>query len=100
MGAATYPSTMQLWIHEMGPAGGDEVNLITPSRNFGRPLVSNGDNYDGTPIPGQPVIGEERIEMGTRIRDIIQAPDGSVLLMVDGDDGELLRLTPLEVPPR
>lgn len=74
MGAAMYPSTMQLWIHEMGPAGGDEVNLITPSRNFGRPLVSNGDNYDGTPIPGQPVIGEERIEMGTPFATSFRRP--------------------------
>lgn len=40
-----------LWEHEMGPAGGDEVNVILPGRNYGWPLVSNGDNYDGTPIP-------------------------------------------------
>jgi glucose/arabinose dehydrogenase len=32
--------------------------------------------------------------MGKRIRDVIQAPDGAVLLLVDGDDGELPRLTP------
>ena len=40
-----------LWEHEMGPRGGDEVNLILPGRNYGWPLVSQGDNYDGTPIP-------------------------------------------------
>ncbi len=43
--------TKTLWEHEMGPAGGDEVNVILPGRNYGWPLVSNGDNYDGTPIP-------------------------------------------------
>lgn len=40
----------RLWAIEMGPAGGDEVNLILPGRNYGWPLVSNGDNYDGVPI--------------------------------------------------
>ncbi|WP_170323355.1 PQQ-dependent sugar dehydrogenase [Bradyrhizobium sp. STM 3809] len=41
----------RLWLHEMGPRGGDEFNLIEPGKNYGWPLVSNGDNYDGTPIP-------------------------------------------------
>jgi glucose/arabinose dehydrogenase len=34
------------------------------------------------------------IHMGKRIRDVIQAPDGAVLVLVDGDNRELLRLTP------
>jgi glucose/arabinose dehydrogenase len=41
----------RLWEHEMGPRGGDEVNLILPGRNYGWPKVSNGDNYDGVDIP-------------------------------------------------
>ena len=41
----------KLWLHEMGPRGGDELNLIEPGVNYGWPLVSNGINYDGTPIP-------------------------------------------------
>ncbi|MDB5703545.1 MAG: PQQ-dependent sugar dehydrogenase [Sphingomonas bacterium] len=41
----------RLWEIEMGPKGGDEVNLILPGRNYGWPKASNGDNYDGTPIP-------------------------------------------------
>jgi glucose/arabinose dehydrogenase len=41
----------RLWSEEMGPRGGDELNLIEPGRNYGWPLVSQGDNYDGTPIP-------------------------------------------------
>jgi glucose/arabinose dehydrogenase len=41
----------RLWEIEMGPKGGDEVNLIRPGLNYGWPRASNGDNYDGTPIP-------------------------------------------------
>jgi glucose/arabinose dehydrogenase len=41
----------QLWEIEMGPQGGDELNLIVRGKNYGWPVVSNGDNYDGTPIP-------------------------------------------------
>ena len=40
-----------LWLHEMGPRGGDELNRIEPGLNYGWPIVSNGDNYSGTPIP-------------------------------------------------
>ena len=40
-----------LWEIEMGPRGGDELNLIKPGRNYGWPVVSNGVNYDGVPIP-------------------------------------------------
>jgi glucose/arabinose dehydrogenase len=41
----------QLWQHEMGPMGGDEVNLIEAGKNYGWPIVSNGSNYDGSDIP-------------------------------------------------
>ena len=41
----------QLWVHEMGPKGGDELNRIVRSENYGYPVVSNGDHYSGEPIP-------------------------------------------------
>jgi glucose/arabinose dehydrogenase len=41
----------QLWAHEMGPQGGDELNRIEKGANYGYPIVSNGDHYDGKPIP-------------------------------------------------
>lgn len=41
----------QLWDLEHGPAGGDELNLVVPGRNYGWPLVSDGDHYDGRAIP-------------------------------------------------
>ena len=40
----------RLWETEMGPRGGDELNLILPGRNYGWPAVSEGQNYDGVPI--------------------------------------------------
>ena len=48
----------RLWTHEMGPAGGDELNLIERGSNYGWPIVSNGDHYDGTPIPDHPTRPE------------------------------------------
>ncbi|MFZ3485188.1 PQQ-dependent sugar dehydrogenase [Sphingomonas sp. 3-13AW] len=44
----------RLFSSEMGPAGGDEFNLIEPGKNYGWPRVSEGDNYDGTSIPRHP----------------------------------------------
>ncbi|KMS59552.1 dehydrogenase [Novosphingobium barchaimii LL02] len=41
----------RLWDLEHGPAGGDELNLVKPGTNYGWPLVSDGDHYDGKPIP-------------------------------------------------
>lgn len=63
-GLAINPATGELWESEHGPRGGDELNHIRPGRNYGWPLITNGINYDGTPVtdktaaPGfeQPVI--------------------------------------------
>ncbi|MCW5580890.1 MAG: PQQ-dependent sugar dehydrogenase, partial [Luteimonas sp.] len=41
----------QLWDIEMGPKGGDELNRVERGANYGYPIVSNGDHYDGRPIP-------------------------------------------------
>lgn len=41
----------RLWEVEMGPAGGDELNLVERGGNYGYPIVSEGDHYDGRPIP-------------------------------------------------
>jgi glucose/arabinose dehydrogenase len=40
-----------LWVHEMGPRHGDELNLIERGRNYGYPTVSQGEHYSGVKIP-------------------------------------------------
>ena len=140
----------RLWEVEMGPQGGDELNLIQRGRNYGWPRASNGSHYDGRDIPdhrpgdgfeppkvwwnpsvspsslliytgsmfpewrgdaligalsGQALIhvdihGEsaakaDQWDMGHRIREVEQGPDGAVYLLEDGDGGRLLRLTPI-----
>ena len=50
-GAALHPDTGQLWTHEHGPQGGDEVNVVRAGRNYGWPVITYGVNYGtGTTI--------------------------------------------------
>ena len=49
--AMTFDLEGQLWVLEMGPAGGDELNRIVRGGNYGYPIVSNGQHYDGRDIP-------------------------------------------------
>jgi glucose/arabinose dehydrogenase len=46
----------KLWVHEMGPRHGDELNLIERGRNYGYPVVSQGDHYSGVTIPNHEEI--------------------------------------------
>jgi glucose/arabinose dehydrogenase len=42
------PATGEIWEHEHGPRGGDELNIIKKGTNYGWPVISYGINYDGT----------------------------------------------------
>jgi glucose/arabinose dehydrogenase len=53
-----FDSAGRLWDVEMGPQGGDELNLVERGANYGYPIVSNGDHYDGRPIPDHPTRPE------------------------------------------
>jgi aldose sugar dehydrogenase len=53
-GLAIHPETGQVWQAEIGPMGGDEVNILVPGHNYGWPLVSMGRNYTGTLASDQP----------------------------------------------
>lgn len=46
-----FDAKKQLWVVEMGPKGGDELNRVVKAGNYGYPHVSNGDHYNGQPIP-------------------------------------------------
>jgi glucose/arabinose dehydrogenase len=54
LGLAFNPLTGDLWNSEMGPNGGDEVNIILPGRNYGWPLYSYGRTYDGPNVSTSP----------------------------------------------
>jgi glucose/arabinose dehydrogenase len=142
------PNTGKLWVWEMGPLGGDEMNLVQAGKNYGWPSVSNGDNYDHSFIPDHPsqpeleaplrswwpvispsgatfyqgsllpwrgdalvggltaqglirltlkdgrIQNEERIHLQRRVRDVLETPDGTLLLLTDYKKGELLHLMP------
>lgn len=47
-GMATHPTTGEIWIHEHGPKGGDEINVIQKGCNYGWPIISYGVNYSGS----------------------------------------------------
>tara|TARA_R100001377_G_scaffold42412_1_gene23935 strand:- start:1771 stop:2856 length:1086 start_codon:yes stop_codon:yes gene_type:complete len=49
-GMVKHPITGDIWTHEHGPRGGDEVNLIGKGKNYGWPIISYGINYSGTEI--------------------------------------------------
>jgi glucose/arabinose dehydrogenase len=49
-GLAVHPETGAIWENEHGPLGGDEINIILPGRNYGWPLVTFGNDYDGKKV--------------------------------------------------
>src|SRR6187402_2724623 len=53
-GLAYHPETGELWESEIGPLGGDELNVVQAGHNYGWPLVSTGRNYTGTPVSDAP----------------------------------------------
>jgi len=152
-----FSPTGELWEVEHGPQGGDELNLIEKGKNYGWPLVSYGQNYNGVPIAhpdtrpelakpvlywvpviapgnlifytstqtfpqwnGSGLIGgmatltlnrivfdghggakmAERWFVGHRIRDVEQAPDGSLWMLEDANPGALIHVTPQVGPSR
>ena len=45
-----HPDTGEIWVHEHGPQGGDEINVIKKGANYGWPVVTYGENYGGGAI--------------------------------------------------
>lgn len=148
-GMALHPATGQVWLHEHGARGGDEINIPEAGRNYGWPVIAYGVHYSGqkigigTEAPGmeQPllhwtpsiapagmafytgdripawkgnlfagslvfrsiqrvvldgtrVVAQERIELGSNIRDVRDGPDGYLYAVTDSSNGRILRLEP------
>lgn len=49
-GMAVHPTTGEIWTHEHGPRGGDEINILKPGANYGWPLATYGIDYNGGTI--------------------------------------------------
>ncbi len=58
-GIALHPDGEQIWLHEHGPRGGDEINQVLPGRNYGWPLVTFGREYYGPTIGATEMEGME-----------------------------------------
>jgi aldose sugar dehydrogenase len=52
-GIILHPETGEVWLHEHGPQGGDEINIVKKGENFGWPVVTHGENYGGGAISEQ-----------------------------------------------
>ncbi|MBF8150738.1 PQQ-dependent sugar dehydrogenase [Winogradskyella sp. F6397] len=90
-GMSIHPKTRQIWTHEHGPRGGDEVNIIQPGKNYGWPIISYGINYSGTSFTD--ITEKEGMEQPLHYWDPSIAPSGMAFINSDkyGDwDGSLL----------
>ncbi|MCE5178047.1 MAG: PQQ-dependent sugar dehydrogenase [Porphyromonadaceae bacterium] len=74
-GLDIHPVTGELWLSEMGPRGGDEINLIQPGKNYGWPTITYGIEYNGNTI-GDGITQKEGMEQPVYYWDPVQSPSG------------------------
>jgi len=74
-GLVVHPNTGELWEHEHGPLGGDELNLIKRGANYGWPVISWGWEYSGGPI-GMGITAKEGMEQPVWVWTPAIAPSG------------------------
>lgn len=74
-GLAIQPETGEVFIAEMGPRGGDELNIIRAGGNYGWPVISYGIEYSGDPIPGGLTV-MDGMEQPAYYWDPVLAPAG------------------------
>ncbi|MEY4590815.1 MAG: hypothetical protein RL497_2891 [Pseudomonadota bacterium] len=74
-GAAIHPQTGELWTLEQGAQGGDEVNRIQSGKNYGWPVITYGEDFDGKPF-GQGITTKTGMEQPVYFWDPVIAPAG------------------------
>lgn len=74
-GLAIHPETNELWLSEMGPRGGDELNLIEAGKNYGWPVITYGLEYSGKPV-GEGITQKEGMEQPVYYWDPVLSPSG------------------------
>ncbi|MHC2992689.1 glucose dehydrogenase [Pontibacter sp. HJ8] len=74
--AAAFDDDGKFWVVEMGPKGGDELNLVEKGKNYGWPLVTFGTEYSGEPIPNA-VTQREGFQQPVYYWDPVIAPSGA-----------------------
>ena len=74
-GLDIHPVTGELWLNEMGPRGGDELNLIKPGLNYGWPTITYGIEYSGE-IVGEGITQKEGLEQPVYYWDPVLSPSG------------------------
>lgn len=90
-GMVLHPDTGQIWVHEHGPKGGDEINIIKKGANYGWPIISYGVNYSGTKFTDK--TKQEGMEQPLHYWDPSIAPSGMAFITSDnypGWKGDLL----------
>ena len=81
-GLDIHPSTGDLWASEMGPRGGDEINLIKPGLNYGWPTIGYGIEYNGNKV-GDGITQKEGMEQPVYYWDPVLSPSGMVFYNSD-----------------
>ncbi|MDQ9169319.1 PQQ-dependent sugar dehydrogenase [Oxalobacteraceae bacterium R-40] len=71
-----------LWMHEHGPQGGDEINKVKPAKNYGWPVITYGENYGGGKI-GEGLTQKAGMEQPVHYWTPSMAPSGMAFLRSD-----------------
>lgn len=74
---AIHPVTNDLWQAELGPLGGDEVNLVKPGKNYGWPTITYGLEYSGAKI-GDGITQKDGMEQPVYYWDPVISPSGMI----------------------
>lgn len=80
-GITLHPETNEIWTHEHGPRGGDEINIIEAGKNYGWPIISYGINYSGTKFTE--LTHKEGMEQPLHYWNPSIAPSGMVFISSD-----------------